>query len=231
MIRGITSFVVLAGVVLIATSAQAAIIDDFSVGSVMVSDSSLLTAPASVSQDSLDPAHVMGGKRSMSFSSDATGMAVAYAYVESDPGLVAIATPSTFQADLTLLWDGGPMNIIPNDENAIEVTVDNADHAGDMTITLTDTDGSIVAVTKSFSAGSNFTLLFTEAEFADSANEIDFGIDGFDPTITQSVELLLDGSPAGDYQLSLVQTVPEPATMAILTLGGLGAMTIRRRRR
>ena len=229
MIRGITSFVVLAGVVLIATSAQAAIIDDFSVGSVMVSDSSLLTAPASVSQDSLDPAHVMGGKRSMSFSSDATGMAVAYASVEN--GLLSIATPSTFQADLTLLWDGGPMNIIPNDENAIEVTVDNADHAGDMTITLTDTDGSIVAVTKSFSAGSNFTLLFTEAEFADSANEIDFGIDGFDPTITQSVELLLDGSPAGDYQLSLVQTVPEPATMAILTLGGLGAMTIRRRRR
>ena len=156
-------------------------------------------------------------------------MPVAYASVEN--GLLSIATPSTFQADLTLLWDGGPMNIIPNDENAIEVTVDNADHAGDMTITLTDTDGSIVAVTKSFSAGSNFTLLFTEADFADPANEIDPGTDGFDPTITQSVELLLDGSPAGDYQLSLVQTVPEPATMAILTLGGLGAMTIRRRRR
>ncbi len=230
MIRRNTLLVVLAGVVLIAASAQAAIIDDFTEGSVMVSDSPLLTAPASVSQDSLDPAHVMGGKRTMTFSSDTTGMAVAYAYVESDPGLLAIATPSTFEADLTLLWDGGPMDIIPNGENAIEVTVDNADHAGKMTITLTDTDGSIVAVEKSFSAASNFALLFTEADFADPANEIDYGTDGFDPTMTQSIELLLDGSPAGDYQLSLVQTVPEPATMAILMLGGLGALTSRRRR-
>ncbi|MFP4433286.1 MAG: PEP-CTERM sorting domain-containing protein [Phycisphaerae bacterium] len=224
MIRNITWFVVLAGVVLIATSAQAAIIDDFTEGSMIVSD----PGTTSVSQDSLDPAHVMGGKRTMSITSDVTGNAMSRAYM--DPGFVALATDPTFQADLTLLWDGGPMNIIPNDEDAIEVTVDNADHAGDMTITLTDTDGSIVAVTKSFSAGSNFTLLFTEADFADPANEIDYGTDGFDPTMTQSIELLLDGSPAGDYQLSLVQTVPEPATMAILTLGGLGAMTIRRRR-
>lgn len=231
MTHSITRLVVLAGIVLVATAAHAAIIDDFTKAPAYISYPDESYGPQTVTHTGIDTDHVMGGQRTMSIDSDVTGMfAMSYAYVDAAAGVVAMATPSTFTADLTILWDGGTMDLVPNGENAIEVTVDEADHAGEMTITLTDTDGSIVAVTKSFSAGSAFTLLFTESDFAEPANEIDPGTDGFDPTMTDSIELVLNGTPAGDYTLGLVQSVPEPATMAFLTLGGLAVLTRRRQR-
>ena len=145
------------------------------------------------------------------------------------PGVMAFSSGSQSTGEFGLSYVGnnleglGGIDLSDGGTNqVINVDFTSADFGAKTAITLEDIDGNIAGIEQDLSSGPG-VVSFNLSEFADL---------GVDLTAIDAIGLIIDGEEDGDYTIdSIYATVPEPGTIAIWGLLGVGmAFYIRRQR-
>ncbi|MDD4891963.1 MAG: PEP-CTERM sorting domain-containing protein [Phycisphaerae bacterium] len=132
---------------------------------------------------------------------------------------------SGMKGRLTLTYNFAATDFTTDGADSVWVQFTAADLTYDATVTLKDSAGRVSTSTLHESAGPDFAK-FWYVDFTGSANL----------NAVTSLTLAIEGVSSGDYALDLIDTrAPEPATLALLAVGGLGmigrALRARRSRR
>ena len=210
----------------LASFSQAFILDDFSTGSYNSGYFSSGTIDAWVASGS-----AVGGNRFLSTSITANPLGGdARARVITTAGIYSVGTES--QVDITSRLGYGyanssttaasnPLNLNLVSNPLLKLTFDSNDVVQPVTASLTLNGGaSTISLTSNapggIAPGSPFVLTFDFTSVAGTLVDVDAITFDFDP------------APGGDFSLSTVQAVPEPASLAVLAIG---LVALKRRRK
>lgn len=221
---------ILLGLLAAAGSAHALMIDDFTTGSFSQSISHVGNPGWIGSQTG----SMLGGERDAGIYIESNPLGV-NATIAAGSGFLVNSGGTMLSAHFGVQYDGigdetdssTPFNSGPG-LGGVDFSADNAfqlnfiandeDLAG--YIQVYDLDGNVSQVLYTVAGGQMSPFSYTVA-FSDFSGNADF-------SSINSITFIWSTSPSGDFALSSIESVPEPATMAIL---GIGAAALIRRRR
>lgn len=163
-----------------------------------------------------DATQTIGGERGFSVAGTGAGTGVTTLAVQSGiAGLGNNAASLPYQGVWEFTYGATDLNadLLAGGNNALQIDMVYAEYAYDIQVTVRG-GGNTDDVTFTLPADSSaHSLYFPFVTFA--------GVDFAD---VDQVTVRLTGRPNGDYGIDAIRAVPEPASLALLALGGLAAL-------
>ena len=146
-----------------------------------------------------------------------------------DSGRLAFSSDPVSSGTMTLTYGDGIATLADITEGGandrIRIRFDHADHAGTLTITVTDDSANVSTWT-----GATPEDLLAPSEDVLALFSAFINIAGTDMSSLVEIQVELGGAPSGDYLIEDVVATPEPASAALLA-SGAAVLLLRRRRR
>ena len=214
-----------ASAMLVATTANATLIDDFTTGAMSIEIFGPTAAYPGVGVSSSDTAvgTMLGGERAVDLTvwSAASTLSGSSAVIDLLGGFYSQSADSTVKTMATITWDAGGFGFggIELGGEAFLLDLVSLDQGViDLTIGVWDTLGGMASVTDASAiVGDNY---FNFSNFA-----------GVDFSLIDKITLTVDATTqaSSDLTLNSISTVPEPSVLALFGLGLFGLGLARRR--
>ena len=217
---------VLVGAAMLGASAHAVVVDDFLTGGYSSG------AFSSGNQSAWTNASVFGGIRYTSLTIDVNPLAGdAKTRVITTPGILEVSTDADVDTHMSLGY-GFAASSTTVGSNALNMNLISTPIFS-MTFRSNDLLQPVVATIFTNNGASSFTRTINAVGGITPTSPVtylfDFTSDAASLGDVDAITFNFDPQPGGDFSLSGIQTVPEPASLAVLAIGG--AAMLRRRKK